>query len=223
VVDAAPVYDECLTEGNTAGLNALEGRRFLIDLTDEVSHLGRIQAPQAPNVAGGAWRFPVVFDGKVTDIFEISVIKGPVLPRGSGATNTLEFKGQLNRIKNRYKKVQEYMAAGPLPTNVRTPEVLTAITMVLAIKNLQVVIKSDLPTKLKELQRLIHPDKTSGLTANRRHFAKLVLAVADYVTKLVCHARDPNSRRPTTLPTRWTSPRMISPRLQWPRASPSSR
>jgi hypothetical protein len=134
-----------------------------------------------------------VFDDKVTGIFDLSVIKGSLLPRGSGATNILKDKGQWNRIKNKYKKVQEYMAASPLPTNGRAPEVLKAITTVLAIRNLQVVTKSDLPTKLKGLYRLVHSDKNSGLTANRRHLAKLVLAVADYVTKLFCHARDPST------------------------------
>jgi hypothetical protein len=76
-VDAAPVDDACLTtEDDTAGLHALEGRRVLIDLADEGAHLGRIQATQAPNVAGGAWRFPVVFDDKVTEVFDLLVIKG---------------------------------------------------------------------------------------------------------------------------------------------------
>jgi hypothetical protein len=49
--DADPVGDECLAEEDTAGLHALEGRRVLIDLAHEGAHLGRIQAPQAPNLA----------------------------------------------------------------------------------------------------------------------------------------------------------------------------
>jgi hypothetical protein len=76
------------------------------------------------------------------------------------------------------------------PTGPR--KVLEAITAVFAIRNPQAVAKSDLPAKLKKLLRFIYPEKISGLTANRRHLAKLVLAVADYVTKLFCHARDPN-------------------------------
>jgi hypothetical protein len=80
--DAAPVDDESLTEDDTTGLHALKGRRVLVDLADEGAHLGRIQAPQEPNVFGGAWHFPVVFDHKVTDIFDFSVIKGSLLPRG---------------------------------------------------------------------------------------------------------------------------------------------
>jgi hypothetical protein len=141
-----------------------------------------------------------VFDDKVTDIFDLLVIKGYLLPRFSGARNTLKDKGQWNRIENKYEKIQEYMAASPLPTNGRPPEVLKAITMVFAIRNPQVVTKSDLPTKPKELQRCIHADKTSGLTANHRHLAKLVLALADYVTKLFCHARDPNTPPPNDAP-----------------------
>jgi hypothetical protein len=72
--------------------------------------------------------------------------------------------------------------------------------MVLAIRIPQVVTNSDLPIKLKEMQRSINPDKTSGLTANCRHLSKLVQAVADYVTKLFCHARDLNTLPPNDAP-----------------------
>ena len=64
---------------------------------------------------------------------------------------------------------------------------------VFGIRDCRCVTLHEIGKRAKTLKRSVHPDKTRGLTVNRRHLAKLLYDAADYLAKLFTYARDRSS------------------------------
>ena len=95
------------------------------------------------------------------------------------------------------------MALGerPFPTGGHDVRMVPLLQAVFSIRDRRCVTAYEIGKRAKALKRSVHADKTRGLTANRRHLAKLLYDAADYLAKLFTYARDRSSTPPNDTPS----------------------
>ena len=201
-----PILDQNLTEADTEALHDLIGRQVLVDF-NEGAFLGRVTECMEPTDSDESWLFKVVFEDEDVAEYTLRELKAHLLPRDTSASDgdRLSNPGVWKQSKIMYNRIRIALNGGTFPTTGDAPELIPLLRIIFRFaprtrRPDAAISVHEIKKRLKRFHKRYHADKTSGLSANRRHLARRIFAAGTYLAALFLNYRDPSEAPPNDSP-----------------------